>query len=124
MNKLKIAVIIGLIFVAGFASGIVATRAFQRQLVAQIVANPDRLRPIIERRLTIRLRLNHDQRSKLDEILSRTQDQLKDLRHQFSPQFQTIMSNAQAEISAQLTPEQQERFKKFREEHKQLWEAK
>ena len=123
MNKLKVTLVIGLIYVAGFASGVVATRAVGRHAIAEIAANPERLRAIIERRMAVRLRLNREQRVKVDQILSHTQQQLKDLRQQFGPQFQTIMSNTQAEISAQLTPEQQERFKKFRDEHRKLWEA-
>jgi len=123
MNKLKVALVIALIFVAGFAGGVVATRAVGRYVIAEIATNPDRLRVIIERRMAVRLRLNREQRVKVDQILSHTQDQLKDLRQQLGPRFQTIMSNTQAEISAQLTPEQQERFKKFREEHRKLWEV-
>jgi|ERR1051326_317629 Spy/CpxP family protein refolding chaperone len=124
MNKLKIAFVIGMIYFAGIATGVVATRAVVRHVMAEAASNPDRLRTMIERRMAVRLRLNQEQRVKVDEILTRTQNDLKGLREQFSPQFQTIMSNAQAEISAQLTPEQQERFRKFREEHRHLWEAK
>ena len=128
MNRLKlglkVGLLIGLIFTAGMATGIVMTRAIERRYIAQMVTHPTALRILIERRMALRLRLNQEQRVKVDQILSHTQEQLKDLRQQFGPQFQTIMSNTQAEISSQLTPEQQERFKKFREEHGKLWEAK
>jgi hypothetical protein len=49
---------------------------------------------------------------------------LKDLRHQFAPSFQTIMSNTQAEISAVLSPEQRERFNRFREENHPFWQPR
>ena len=124
MNKIKVALLIGMIYVAGIATGIVATRAVVRHVMADVASNPDRLRTMIERRMAVRLGLNREQRAKVGEILTRAQNDLKGLRQQFSPQFQTIMSNAQAEISAQLTPEQEERFRKFREEHRKLWEGK
>lgn len=128
MNRLKIGLkvglLVGLIFAAGFTTGMVATRAIERRYIAQMVTHPDALRILIERRMAVRLRLNREQRARVDQILTHTQGELKDLRQQFGPQFQTIMSNAQAQISAELTPEQQERFKKFREEHRRLWETK
>jgi Spy/CpxP family protein refolding chaperone len=124
MNKIKIALVIGLIYIAGIATGVVATHAIARHFVARLATHPDALRVMIERQMAVHLRLNREQRIKVDQILSHTQEELKELRHQFGPQFQTIMSNTQAEISAQLTPEQQERFKKFRDQHRHLWETK
>jgi hypothetical protein len=128
MNRLKmglkVGLLVGLIFTAGMITGMVTARAIERRYIAQMLTHPTALRILIERQMAVRLRLNQEQRVKVDQILFRTQEQLKDLRQQFGPQFQTIMSNAQAQISAQLTPEQQERFKKFREEHRKLWEIK
>ena len=54
----------------------------------------------------MRLRLNAAQRQQVGDILAHAQDQLKDLRQDFAPRFAEIMSNAQSEISATLTPEQ------------------
>jgi len=121
---LKVGLVVGLIFAAGMATGMVTARAIERRYIAQMVAHPTALRILIERRMAARLRLNQEQRVKVDQILSHTQQELNDLRKQFGPQFQTIMSNTQAQISAQLTPDQQERFKRFREEHRRLWETK
>ena len=121
---LKVGLLVILIYGAGITTGMVTTRAVERRYVVQMLTHPEALRILIERRMAARLRLNRDQRVKVDQILFHTQEELKDLRSQFSPQFQTIMSNAQAQISAELTPEQQERFKKFREEHRKLWEVK
>ena len=122
MKKLKVSIVLALVFVSGFVAGIVVTRAVMRRVVKQVVMNPDRLRLIIERRMTVRLKLDMDQRVKVDQILKRTQEDLQTLRQQFAPPFQTILSNAQTEISAVLTPEQRERFTKFREENRHLWQ--
>jgi hypothetical protein len=70
------------------------------------------------------LRLNADQSAKVDQILEHTQDDLRGLRTDFAPRFHTIMGNAQSQISEVLTPEQRERFQKFREENRYLWQNK
>jgi hypothetical protein len=43
---------------------------------------------------------------------------LKDLRQEYRPQLVMIVSNADAQISALLTPAQQERFEKMKRENR------
>ena len=124
MKNLKVWLVVAAVFVAGFVAGVVVTRAVVRRAVTQVVMNPDRLRLIIEKRMAARLKLDAEQRSKVDQILTRTQEDLKTLRQQFAPPFQVILANAQTDISAILTPEQNERFKEFREENRHLWQPK
>src|SRR5882762_9487606 len=118
MQKLKIGLVIALIYFAGIATGVVATRAVVRRMVATAVHNPDRVRLLIEKRLTRRLRLDPGQQAKVDQILTHTQTELRSLRQEFGPRFQAIMGDSQSEISAILTPEQRQRFDKFREENR------
>ena len=122
MNKFKVWGVVALIFVAGFAAGVGVTGVAARRLVARAAANPDRLRTMIERRMATRLRLDREQRARLDQILIRTQGEVQALRGQFAPPFHHIMSNAQTEISAILTPAQEVRFQQFREENRYLWQ--
>jgi hypothetical protein len=124
MNKVKVWLIVGLVFVAGIAVGVVSTRAFVRHMVKVAVNDPDRLRNIVAKRMQRQLKLDAGQRMKVDQILEKTQNDLQDLRRDFGPRFQGIMSGAQAEISEILTLEQRERFKKFREENRHLWQNK
>jgi Spy/CpxP family protein refolding chaperone len=122
MQRIKIGLVLTLIYFAGLATGVVATRAVVRHMVAATVQNPERVRVLIEKRLTRRLGLDAGQQSKVDQILNHTQAEVRSLRQEFGPRFQVIMLNTQAEIAAILTPEQQERFDKFREQNRQLWQ--
>jgi hypothetical protein len=123
MQKLKIGLVIALIYVAGAATGVVATRAVVRHMVAAAVRNPERVKALIEKRLTRRLNLDPGQQAKVEKTLNQTQNDLRSLRQDFGPRFQAIMLNTQTEISAVLTPEQRERFERFRDENRSLWQA-
>ena len=124
MKKLKVWAVVALVFLGGFVSGVVATRVVVRRVVMQIVTNPNRVRSLIEKRMAVRLRLNAEQRGKVDEILTRTQADLNALKGDFTPRFTSIMSNTESEISATLTPEQQERLRRFFQEHRHLWQPR
>lgn len=123
MQKLKIGLVIALIYVAGVATGVVANRAVVRHMVASAVQNPQRIKVLIEKRLTRRLKLDPSQQTKVEQILNQTQNDLRSLRQDFAPRFQAIMLETQSEISAVLTPEQRQRFEKLREENRSLWQA-
>ncbi len=119
-NKLKVALVIGLVFLAGFAAGMVVTRGVVRHWVAQAVLKPDRIRELIQRRMTSRLHLSPEQQRQSAAILEQTQSDLKSLRREFAPRFTLILSNTESEISAILTPEQREQFRRFKEENRHL----
>jgi hypothetical protein len=121
MNKLRPWILLVLVFAAGFAGGVVATRAVVRHTVRQALMNPDFLRVKIERRLAFALRLDPEQRVRVHEILVHTQGDLKTLREDFQPRFRGIVHRAQSEIADVLTPEQQKRFEKFQQENKPFW---
>jgi len=121
MKKLKVWLVIALIFGAGFAAGVVVTRAVVRHFVKQVALNPNRLRDTIEKRMTARLQLDAAQQQKVHQILTDTEADLKALRQDFTPRFLGIMSNAETEVSAALTPEQREEFAKFLAENRQFW---
>jgi len=46
------------------------------------------------------------------------------LRQQVRPEFTNIVSDAQKEISAVLTPEQEKRFERYRAERQQFFQPK
>jgi hypothetical protein len=114
MKKLKLGLLIAFIFIAGFVSGIVVTRVVVRHFVQRALAHPEMIRAMIERRLTRNLRLDADQQVKVHNILLNTHEQMDALRQQFRPGFTNIIQNTVSQISAILTPEQQEKFDRLR----------
>lgn len=118
MKTFKLIFVLALVFFAGAITGVVATRAVVRHVVREAMTNPDRIQTLIERRLAWRLRLDGPQRAKLHEILSGTHQQLVDLRQQYRPQFVSILTNADSQISAILTPAQEERYDQLKAENR------
>lgn len=123
MKTFKLIFILALVFFAGAVTGVVVTRAVVRHTIREAVVHPERVQSVIERRLAWRLRLDNDQRAKLHDILSDTHGQLTDLRRQYRPQVVSILRNTDSQITALLTPEQQERYEKFKEENRPLLQA-
>ena len=117
MNKLKPILLMALIFIAGFAAGAVVTRIAVRRFVQRAIVQPELLREKIERDLVRQLQLDTAQRGKVQKILMETHARIKALRREVQPQFAGVIRDSASEISAILTPEQRERFEKFRAEN-------
>ena len=115
MKNWKSILLLVLVFFAGIAVGVVGTRTAVRHFVQRAIAQPGRLQGFIERDFARRLRLDETQRVKLHGILSDSRGQLREVRQQYQPQVALVISNANTQISAMLTPEQQSRFEKFKE---------
>ena len=123
-TKLKSWLVLALVFGAGFTAGVVVTRDVVRHYIQKIVRNPDRVRDLLEQRLTHELRLDANQRQQVHLILGESQKDLRELRREFAPPFLAIVSNAETRVAAVLTPQQRERFARFRDENRRLWESK
>ena len=118
MNKSKAILVVVLVFVAGIVVGAVGMRQVARRVVQRALLHPEAIQQRIGADLNRRLELDQEQRQKVNAILADTQSQLRELRRRNQPEFFQIMSNAQVEISAVLSPEQREKFKKFREQYR------
>jgi hypothetical protein len=114
MKNWKSFLLLVLVFLAGIAVGVVGTRTVARHLVRRAIAEPERLQNFVERDLAWKLRLDKAQRVQLHDILSGSRVQLRELRQQIQPQSALILSNANAQITAMLSPEQQARFEEFK----------
>jgi Spy/CpxP family protein refolding chaperone len=123
MKTFKLLLLVALVFSAGVAAGVVGTRIVVRQVIGEVIAHPESVPPRIERNLAFRLRLDSGQRAKLHEIMSGTHEQLKDLRQEYRPRVILVLSNANNQITILLTPEQLERFEKWKEKNHPLLEA-
>lgn len=124
MKTLKIVLLIALIFVAGFAAGVVTTRLVVRHFIQRAIAHPELVRAWLERGLDRRLRLDAGQQRQAHDILIDAHAQINALREQVRPQFSEIVTNTQEKISAILTPEQQKLFDSFRAEHREIFQPR
>jgi uncharacterized membrane-anchored protein YhcB (DUF1043 family) len=115
MKKWKPILLLALVFFAGLAVGVVGTRLVVRRVVQQAIAHPEKVQFLLERNLKRRLRLDNQQQVQLHTILTDTREQLTTLRQQFQPQAAQVMRGADQKISALLTPEQQARYQKIKE---------
>ncbi|HEY4953084.1 MAG TPA: hypothetical protein VII71_06830 [Verrucomicrobiae bacterium] len=120
MKVFKSLLLLALVFFAGIVIGVVGTRVVVRHAVQQAVLHPERVQAVIERNLARRLRLDGGQQAKLHEILSEAHGQLKDLRREYQPQVTVVVSHTEQQIDAILTPGQQARFEKLKEENRPL----
>jgi DNA polymerase IIIc chi subunit len=91
-----------------------------RHFIREAANRPDTVRDMMEMRMVRRLQLDTEQRRKVHQILVNRQSQLRDLRQEFAPRFFEIVSNADSQISATLTPEQRERFQQLREQNRRF----
>jgi len=123
MKTFKSLLLVALVFLAGVVAGVVGTRIVVRQVMGEVIAHPETVPPRVERALAFRLRLDNGQRAKLHEIMSGTHEQLKDLRQEYRPRVILVLSNANGQITALLTPEQLARFEKWKKENHPLLEA-
>ena len=120
MKTLRLLLLVALVFLAGVAAGVVGTRVVVRQQVREAIVHPERVQAFIERGLTRQLRLDNEQQVKLRQILLDAHGQLRDLRQQYRPQLVEIASNANQQIIAMLTPEQQARFEELKRKNRVL----
>ncbi|MFZ0829119.1 MAG: hypothetical protein WAO02_17030 [Verrucomicrobiia bacterium] len=123
MKTFKLLLLVALVFLAGVVVGVVGTRAVVRRVVGEIILHPETVQPRMERNLTLRLRLDDDQRVKLHAILSDTHEQLQGLRKEYRPKVILVLSKANDQITALLTPEQQARFEQWKDKNRPLLEA-
>src|SRR6266567_3750910 len=102
MKTLKVILVLTLVFLAGAAGGVVATRVAIRHFVARAIADPDMVRERVERQLVRKLNLDRAQRVQTAAALRQAHEQLKALRAQFQPQFTNIVETARSQINAVL----------------------
>jgi hypothetical protein len=117
MKRFKVWLVLALVFLAGFAGGVVATRVAVRRVVRAAITHPELIRVRVERDLDRKLALDPRQRAQVHEALLHSQEQLKQVRLDFQPRLRSILAETRREISAVLTPAQQLRFEQYLAEH-------
>jgi len=117
MKSLRVWLLIALVFLAGFAGGVLTTRIVTRGIMRSVLTNPNLVRERIERDLDRRLRLDETQEAEVHRVLVRSCDRLKELRQDFQPRVREILGEARQEISAVLRPEQRRKLERYLEDH-------
>jgi len=123
MKNWKSLLLLALVFFSGVAVGVVGTRVVVRRVVQQAIAHPEKVQFLMERNLTRKLRLDNGQQVKLHEILTEARTQLRELRREIQPQTAAVLRGTEEKIAAVLTPEQQARYEKFKEQNRPLLRA-
>ena len=114
MKNWKSILLLLLIFVSGVVVGVVGTRIAVRHFVQRAMTQPERVQLFVERDLAWKLGLDKTQRVQLHEILTTSRGELREVRRQIQPQTALIFSNANAQITAMLTPQQLAAFEQFK----------
>ena len=110
-NRWQVRVAAIIIFVLGFAAGILALnvyRSFARD------ERRDRFEQMAER-----LKLTADQKTKVQEIFADTREQLRAVRRESEPKVHEIRRQADGRLQTVLTPEQWQKFQSTRDEMRQ-----
>jgi Spy/CpxP family protein refolding chaperone len=111
-NRWQVRVIAAIIFALGFTTGILAVNLYRS--LARNVTPRDRFE-----QLSDRLKLNVDQKTKVQQIFGDTREQLKALRKDSQPKVADIRRQADEKLQQVLTPEQWKQFQAMQEEMRQ-----
>lgn len=109
-NKWQVRGVAVLIFVLGFAAGMLALGAY-RAWARRPAAPADRFN-----QMATRLQLNADQKTKVQQIFGDTRQQLQSLRKESEPRVNDIRQQTDQKLQQVLTPAQWSQFQQMRTE--------
>ena len=108
-NRWQVRIAATIIFVLGFAAGILALNVYRGW--ARHATPHNRIDELSEK-----LKLNPDQKAQVEEILGDTREQLRAVRRESEPRVNEIRRQADGRLQTVLTPEQWQQFQKLRDE--------
>ena len=109
-NRWQVRVAAMIIFVLGFAAGVLALNVYRR------VAGADWPPRDRFEQMARRLNLSDDQKTKVQQILGDTREQVRALRRESEPKFDEIRRQADTRLQEVLTPEQWQQFQTERQQ--------
>lgn len=123
-NKVKVSLIIVIVFLVGFftGTGVVATFLYINKPLMHFDGPPPPPPGMIMEKMTRDLDLTPDQQEKVQEIMDRTRDKMMALREKNRPKFKSILQQSQQEIAAVLDSGQKEKFDRMQKRLKQRFE--
>ncbi len=110
---------LGVFLAGGVTGGIITAGCIRQALIRK--ANPDNWQPMAMRVLTRRLNLRPDQVDKINPMVTAT---VQDLRMTRAARYVEVSQSLQqclTNVSTVLDPDQQKRFEKLVEEHRERW---
>ena len=108
-NKWQIRGATAIVFVLGFTAGILALNVYRGWVRGVGSGREDRFE-----QLSNRLQLNADQKTKVQQILGDTREQLRALRKESEPRVTEIRQKTDERLQQVLTPDQWQRFQQMR----------
>ena len=111
-SKWQVRVAVVVIFLLGFAAGILAWNVYRGWARA---AGPGRGEDRFEQ-MSARLQLNAEQKTKMQQALGDTREQLRTLRKESEPRVSEIRKQTDQRLQQILTPDQWQRFQQMRSE--------
>ena len=110
-NRWQVRVAAMIIFVLGFAAGILALNVYRGFARGE---RRDRFEQMAEK-----LQLSAEQKTKVQEIFADTREQLRAVRRESEPKMNEIRRQADGRLQTVLTPEQWQKFQSTRDEMRQ-----
>ena len=111
-NRWQVRIAASIIFVLGFAAGILALNVYRSLARGELAA-------IGIDELSERLQLTADQKTKVQEIFGDTREQLRAVRRETEPRMNEIRRQADGRLQTVLTPEQWQTVSKHSREMRQ-----
>jgi hypothetical protein len=100
-----------LVFFLGVAAGGIGVYRFHRHRMDRFFrGEPGAVSGFLVHRLSRELDLDAQQKTRVEAIVLRSEEETRALRRQFRPQFEAILEKGRKEIRAELRPDQQQRF--------------
>ena len=110
-NKWQVRIAAVVIFLLGFAAGILALTAYRGWAHRAGPGNEDRFE-----QMSARLQLNAEQKTKVQQVFSDTREQLRAVRKESEPRVSEIRKQTDQRLQQILTPDQWQRFQQMRDE--------
>jgi hypothetical protein len=119
MKKWKAIIGVVLVFVLGALSGAIVSHGVYRHKVdALIYGGHEARRAEIVERMSCRLKLDRDQRAKLESIMKDTHKEMLEARRPIEPRIDEILARTETRVREILRPDQMDAFNKFVAEKK------
>ncbi len=110
-TKWKVRVAAAVIFLLGFAAGMLSLNAYRAWARQNAPTREDRIE-----RMAKELQLSAEQKTKVKQIFDDTREQLRGLRKESEPKVAEIRKQAYERIQQTLSPDQWQKFQQLRKE--------